>query len=68
MDQVPEECLRAGEHGRVNHHHHEVEITEESLLDHLATRHATAMPETLSFGALRGIHDRFHGEAHATDD
>jgi hypothetical protein len=52
----------------VNHHHHGLEITEESLLDHLATHHGMAMPETLSFGALRGIHDRFHGEAHATDD
>jgi hypothetical protein len=53
----------------VNHHHHGVEIAEESLLDHLATRQGTAMPETLSFGTTHGASTTGSiGEAHAADD
>jgi hypothetical protein len=57
-----------GEQGPVDHTHERVEIGEEALAGHLASNHRMVVPEGLSFGALRGMHDRFHGEAHATDD
>jgi hypothetical protein len=68
MDEMPDERLRAGEKRSANHAHEEVGITDESLSDHLAVEHETVIPDGLSFGALRGMHDRFHGETHATDD
>jgi hypothetical protein len=68
VDQVPEERLQAGERGPTNHDHAGVEITDDSLWDHLAFEHMTVPPEGLSFGALRGMHDRFHGESHAADE
>jgi hypothetical protein len=68
MDEMPEERLRAGEDRPANHDHEGVGLTEESLSAHLTLEHETVVPEGLSFGALRGMHDRFHGEAHATDD
>jgi hypothetical protein len=68
MDQVPEERLQVGEQTPANHSHDGVELTDDSLREHLAADHMTVAPEGLSFGALQGIHDRFHGEAHAADD
>jgi hypothetical protein len=68
MDEVPEERLRAGEEGGRSHDHEGVNVAEESLEVHLASDHHMALREGLSLGALRGIHDRFHGEAHAADD
>ena len=67
MDEIPEERLRAGEEAGAGHDHEGVDIAEESLEAHLAADHDTVLREGLSFGALRGVHDRFHGEAHATD-
>jgi hypothetical protein len=64
---VPEERLQAGEEAMANHHHEGVEMTEASLGHHVASDHGIVVPEGLSFGALRGMHDRFHGEAHATN-
>jgi hypothetical protein len=68
VTQVPEDRLRAGEENPAEHHHGDVEITDESLSHHLALSHGLVTPEDLSFGALQGIHDRFHGEAHAVDN
>ena len=68
MEEVPEARLQAGEDRRWDHDHGGVDVTDESLTDHLAGEHDTEVPDGLSFGALRGMHDRFHGEAHAVDD
>lgn len=68
MDPVPEERLQVGEERPTNHDHAGVGLTDESLRDHLAFEHMTVAPEGLSFGALQGMHDRFHGEAHAADE
>ena len=68
MDQVPEELLEAGAERPKSHDHDGVEMTVESLRDHLAFDHVTAPPDGLSLGALQGMHDRFHGESHAADD
>ena len=51
----------------MGHDHEGVDIAEESLEAHLAADHDTVLREGLSFGALRGVHDRFHGEPHTTD-
>ncbi len=67
MSEVPEDLLRVGEMRPTNHRHGGVDVTDESLGEHLISEHALAVPGGMSFGALRGIHDRFHGEAHATD-
>jgi hypothetical protein len=68
VDEVSEEELSAGETRPTDHDHDGVDVTEESLSDHLAGEHHVDAPEGLSSGALRGVHDRFHGEAHATED
>ncbi len=68
QDEVSEEELLEGEKSPADHDHPGVEPTEESLWDHLAYDHATAVPQGLSLGTLQGMHDRFHGEAHAVDD
>jgi hypothetical protein len=67
MSEVPEELLRTGEVRPANHRHEGVDVTDESIGEHLISDHGLAVPAGLSFGALRGIHDRFHGQAHATD-
>jgi hypothetical protein len=68
MDEVPEERLRAGEEDCPSHDHEGINIAEQSLVAHLASDHQMALRKGLSFGAVRGIHDRFHGEAYATED
>jgi hypothetical protein len=68
MEEVPEAQLQEGEARPVHHDHEGVGVTHESLAEHLARGHQMEVPDELSFGALRGMHDRFHGEAHATDD
>lgn len=68
MDEMPEERLRAGERRLVEHSHEEVDVTDEALSEHLSSDHRSEVPDGLSYGALRGMHDRFHGEAHAADD
>lgn len=65
---ITEEQLQAGERRPADHHHGGVEVGEESLADHLASAHRTEVPDGLSFSTMQGIHDRFHGEAHALDD
>lgn len=67
-EQVSEEQLLAGERSAPDHDHEGVGVTEASLADHLVSGHGMDVPEALSFGALQGLHDRFHGEAHAIDD
>ncbi len=67
-EEITEEQLQAGERSRTDHVHDEVVIREDSLAEHLCSEHAVELPDGLSFGALRGLHDRFHGEAHAIDD
>lgn len=64
---MPEERLQVGEEQPADHDHADVEPSHDWLRDHLAFEHMTVAPEELSYGALRGMHDRFHGEAHATD-
>jgi hypothetical protein len=68
VDEVPEEVLEAGERRATAHRHDDVSVTDDALDRHLEEDHGTAAPEGLSFGALRGMHDRFHDEAHAADD
>ena len=68
MDPVPEEGLQAGEERPADHDHAGVELAHDSLRDHLAFEHMTVAPDGLSYGALAGMHDRFHGEAHAADE
>lgn len=68
VDKVSEERLRIGEERPTNHDHAGVEVADDSLRDHLVAKHLTLVPDGLSFGALRGMHDRFHGEAHAADE
>jgi hypothetical protein len=68
VDEVPEERLQEGEERPADHSHSAVEVTSDSLHEHLVSKHATDVPEGLSFGALQGMHDRFHGEAHAVDE
>lgn len=65
---ITEQQLQAGERQPADHHHDEVEVDEESLAGHLASEHRTEVPDGLSFSTMQGIHDRFHGEAHALDD
>lgn len=67
-DEVSEEQLLEGEEAPADHDHDGVDLTAESLWDHLAYEHAVAVPDGLSPGTLQGMHDRFHGEAHAADD
>jgi hypothetical protein len=66
MSEVPEDLLRVAEMRPTNHSHEGVDVTNDSLGEHLISDHGLA-PGGMSFGALRGIHDRFHGKAHATD-
>ncbi|HWE55590.1 MAG TPA: hypothetical protein VG435_08755 [Acidimicrobiales bacterium] len=68
MDEMAEEKLAAGEQRSTDHDHDGVEVTENSLSDHLTGEHGMEIPDGLSAGALRGIHDRFHGEAHASEE
>ncbi len=67
-EEITEEQLQAGERSRTDHVHDGIEISEEALAAHLSSDHAVDLPDGLSFGALQGLHDRFHGEAHAIDD
>lgn len=67
-DQVSEEQLLEGEEAPADHDHEAVEPTAESVWDHLAYEHAVAVPDGLSLSTLQGMHDRFHGEAHAADE
>lgn len=66
--EVSEEVLEAGERSHTDHDHAGVEPSEEALGAHLMSDHAVEIPEGLTEGTLRGVHDRFHGEAHATED
>jgi hypothetical protein len=66
--EVSEEVLEAGESSHTDHDHDGVEPSEDALGAHLVSDHAADIPEGLSGGTLRGVHDRFHGEAHATED
>lgn len=68
VEPVPEERLQMGEARPADHDHAGVELEHDSLRDHLAFEHMTLAPEELSYGALEGMHDRFHGEAHAADE
>ena len=68
MGDVPEEQLELGGEAPPDHDHATVAITDDSLSDHLAFEHGTALPDGLSFGALRGVHDRLHGRSHAVDE
>lgn len=58
----------AGERAPTDHDHDGVDLTEESLAEHLISGHGIDVPDPLSTGTLQGMHDRFHGEAHATED
>lgn len=64
---MTEDVLEAGEAAPADHHHDAVDTTEESLADHLISSHQVEIPNGLSTGTLQGMHDRFHGEAHAVD-
>jgi hypothetical protein len=68
MEEVPEKRLQSGEQRLTNHEHEGVAVTDESLWHHLTADHRMLVSEALSVGALRGIHDRFHGESHASDN
>ena len=68
MEEVPEAVLQRGEERPADHHHDDVALTERSLLEHLGTAHRTDAPDGLSLSTLQGMHDRFHGEAHAIDE
>jgi hypothetical protein len=65
-EEVTEGQLERGE-GAPAHDHGEVAVTDEAMAEHLTSQHRVEVPEGLSFGALRGMHDRFHADAHAAD-
>lgn len=67
-DEVPESSLQAAEGRPADHDHDGVDLTDESLAEHVASAHGVDIPDGLSFSTLQGMHDRFHGEAHAIDD
>ena len=67
-DEVTEEQLQAGEDAPADHTHDGVDMTEESLAEHLVSGHRVEIPDGLSTGTLQGMHDRFHGETHAAYD
>lgn len=67
-EEVPEERLQEGERRTTDHHHEGVAITNEALEEHLVSEHGIEVREGLSLATLRGMHDRFHGEAHAVED
>lgn len=68
LEEVSEACLQEGEDHPADHDHATVAPTEESLADHLASAHGVRPPAGLSLSTLEGMHDRFHGAAHAIDD
>jgi hypothetical protein len=68
LGEVPEERLQRGEAQPADHHHDDVALAEEAMEEHLVSDHRVDVPEGLSLGTLEGMHDRFHGEAHAIDD
>lgn len=65
---MSEDQLQDAEHGPADHHHDGLAPTGDALLEHLAAAHGVDVPDRLSTGTLQGMHDRFHGEAHAADD
>lgn len=67
LDEVSEACLQEGEDRPADHDHEGVVLTDESLGEHLRTAHEMDAPSGLSLSTLQGMHDRFHGEAHAAD-
>lgn len=68
LDEVSEACLQEGEDRPADHDHDAVALTEDSLGDHLRSDHRVDAPTGLSLSTLQGMHDRFHGEAHAIDE
>lgn len=68
LDEVSEAALQAGEDRPADHDHGGVALTEEALGEHLRHQHRMDAPTGLSLSTLQGMHDRFHGEAHAIDE
>ncbi|MBW3614005.1 MAG: hypothetical protein KY439_01665 [Actinobacteria bacterium] len=68
MEGVPEEEIELAEVvGSTGHSHELVSSEDATLVDHLARDHALEAPVGMSAATLEGLHDRLHGEAHATD-
>jgi len=68
MEELPEEVIEEAEGVNVAHSHEGVWPEEDSLLEHLQSRHRLPADPGLSAATQQGLHDRLHDETNAVED
>jgi hypothetical protein len=68
MEELPEETIEDAEEVNTAHSHEGVSSENDSLLEHLRSRHQLDTEPGLSASTQEGLHDRLHSSTKAIDD